>query len=177
MKGWGKVYLGGPIRRDENHNILVQDTEWRNFFTSQLSKMGIETFDPCVQSKKLIKQLQKKSNGGELPEPTVMPQEIREEIYKNDLKGLDASYIGVFNLSGFCDGYPTIGSLWELGYLTAQNKAIIAYSRNERLRANPMLQAVTFVDDVPQLFDALMTMNTIFSKMDSWLSQNPMKLH
>lgn len=154
------VYLGGPIRRDDNHEIDQRDTQWRHLFTKVLKEIGVSTFDPCVESMKSLSKDNQK-----IPHHLSIPDHVREEIYNNDIRGLHQSCMAVFNFDAFDnDNYPALGSLFEIGWMTNAHKLCIISSNDGRLRNNPMYYTNTFVSTVEEMLTQTLATVHMFKK-------------
>jgi nucleoside 2-deoxyribosyltransferase len=111
------VYLAGPIRG-------VEDYIWRKSFSTEYQKELI-----CrIPSDIVTMDLARLRSFGPAAYMT----------YKTDLDLIDRSELVVANLLPMSEGYPAIGTLFELGYARAKNKLIFIVADQKR-KEHPFL--------------------------------------
>lgn len=98
------VYLAGAIR--DGHN---EDIEWREYVLAKL--VGRATFLNPLASKHWDPATGHWTMSG--------VESTSRAIYKHDLYCVRQSDIILANLTSLSDGYPTIGTLTEVGYASA----------------------------------------------------------
>jgi nucleoside 2-deoxyribosyltransferase len=111
------IYLAGPIRG-------IQDYEWRKQFVEEYKKELTfrVPFDSAL--------IQTKSQPGFKPGGYM--------AYRMDLDLVDRSDMVVANLLPMADGYPAIGTLFEIGYARAKGKLIFIVADEQR-KQHPFL--------------------------------------
>lgn len=132
-------YLGGPIRRKTEFEEY--DKYWRDRLVRLVFNRGLkESFrDPM-------------SFDGDFP--SILQH--NHVVGLRDRMLMDQCHAGIFNLLPFSDGYPCIGAIWEMGYMTAQNKPVFVASTGDCiLRHHPMTFTAAYFDTMEELTDAL----------------------
>ena len=150
-----KCYLGGGIRRSEDNEVDERDSSWRLLSSSQFAAYQIGSFDPLIANADVVDHW-KKDNFDWTPEMT-------KAVYDNDVKGMNECQVGVFDLRSLDDDYPNQGSIFEIGYLTAQGKYVIIATDNESIRANPMFAGCEFVQSPEQFLSRVLPYMKEFS--------------
>jgi|SRR5208282_4005121 len=111
------VYLAGPIRGE-------QDYVWRKQFVNEYeNEMQFR-----IPSDIITMDMNKLRNFGPAAYMT----------YRTDLDLIDRSEIVVANLLPMADGYPAIGTLFEIGYARAKGKLIFIVADAKR-KEHPFL--------------------------------------
>lgn len=142
-----RVYLGGAIRRTKTNEIDLDDIKWRENMTFRLKEeSGIMVADPVKINKSFVDDVLKTDNFS-------WDSKVLDRINANDCLAMDQCEIGQFNLNAFSEGYPCIGSIMEIGYLTAQGKPVIIMTMNQRLIKNPMLSRCRFVENFREMLE------------------------
>lgn len=118
------VYLAGPIRTEA-------DYRWRKEFVAEYEGELQFRIPSDILSKDVKKANQKDGNLRKFGPAAYM-------TYRTDLDLIERSDMIVANLLPMAEGYPAIGTLFEIGYARAKGKLIFIVADEVR-KAHPFL--------------------------------------
>lgn len=145
-----KKFSGKKNNTLVNNSNMILENEWRNGVYLAGPDIFLPNFDKHFdQKKRLLDEIGLK---GVAPTDSQLDFEemqkwafkngnnpkMRQEIYKNDIKLINSSCIGVFNLTSFHGATADSGSIFEMGYMTGKDYKlnrelkIFAYSNNSK---------------------------------------------
>lgn len=133
-------YLGGPIRTS-SPELYATDLDWREKIkqTARMKDAKVKFADPAA-----------------CEDSTFSMKNRSTIIHHRDIALLNISHGGIFNLHAFDTGYPCVGAIFEIGYLSAQGKPCYAFAgQRSKLREHPMLAAVCFLEKMEEIYDII----------------------
>jgi nucleoside 2-deoxyribosyltransferase len=108
-----KVYLAGAI----SGLTFQRGNQWREALAAELTKLGIESFNPLAPDKKL--------NDGRVIKHADYPEGVTgEDIFNRDKNWIDQANLVVANFNA---PHFSPGTMWEIGYAYGQRIPVIAF--------------------------------------------------
>jgi nucleoside 2-deoxyribosyltransferase len=130
MKQLFNVYLAGPIRYNpQTDKIDSYDVDWRKYVEYRLEDL----FNVCnpIEFNEQVRD--------DIRVYGFINDEIQKKLYNNDICLIDQPHIMIANLLPYDhDNYPSLGTLYEIGYARRCIPVVIICSEDSLIRQNPM---------------------------------------
>lgn len=136
------VYLAGPIRYNpQTDKIDSYDIEWRNYAYERL-KSFFNLYNPVEFNADVRNDIRAYGFNDSF---------VQKKLYDNDIEMIEESDVLIANLLPYDhDNYPSLGTLYEIGYANKFIPVIIICSEDSLIRENPMYYACHKVDNIDE---------------------------